>query len=150
MSSPKRSLPKALRNHIYERDDYTCQSCGYVIPPHSDAEYASNYAPTIKRTNKQGKEKWCVLQIDHIHPKKHGGTDLPHNLQAMCSWCNTVKLAHTGEVDWDVRFKVAGELIETGPPSLRVARLVIEAMVGRRLYVKGATRQVANDLGGFL
>jgi hypothetical protein len=32
-----------------------------------------------------------AIDVDHILPRKHGGTDAPENLQALCWLCNTNK-----------------------------------------------------------
>jgi hypothetical protein len=33
----------------------------------------------------------CAIEIDHIVPRKHGGSDDPSNLQALCFKCNANK-----------------------------------------------------------
>lgn len=38
-------------------------------------------------------KKKCKLTVDHIVPLSKGGTDFAYNLQALCSHCNTQKLA---------------------------------------------------------
>ncbi|WP_035415885.1 HNH endonuclease [Ferrimonas kyonanensis] len=63
------------RHHIYERDKWTCQYCGRGG---SDDFQAWN-------------EAW--LAIDHITPKKHGGSDKDSNLVVACHMCNSVKAA---------------------------------------------------------
>ena len=51
---------------------------------------------TLKRAGQRcelcgvpAKERWLV--VDHIVPRKHGGSDDPSNLQALCWLCNTHK-----------------------------------------------------------
>lgn len=61
---PKRKgMPRSLRTAVMERDEYACVRCG---------------------TRKN-------LQIDHIHPVEHGGTNDPDNLQTLCKSCNSAK-----------------------------------------------------------
>jgi hypothetical protein len=64
------------RFDILKRDDFTCRYCG-------------------KRAGE------AVLHVDHIVPRSHGGTDLPHNLATACSECNAGK---------------AGKLIDSASP----------------------------------
>jgi 5-methylcytosine-specific restriction endonuclease McrA len=71
----RRPLPdlKLSRRSIFARDNFTCQYCGA-----------------------QSRD----LTIDHIVPKRHGGSMAWENLVACCRRCNTKKgdkmLAHTG------------------------------------------------------
>ncbi len=58
-----------LRNHIKERDDYTCQICG----------------------NSTYKEPNLLLEIDHIKPVSKGGYTVEDNLQTLCWKCNRAK-----------------------------------------------------------
>lgn len=59
--------------HIFERDKFTCQYCGW------------NGAESF--------EKWFVanLSIDHIEPVHAGGKDEPSNLVVACHSCNLYK-----------------------------------------------------------
>ncbi|MEZ9917670.1 hypothetical protein BCT06_14145 [Vibrio breoganii] len=61
------------RQHIYERDDFTCQYCG------------KSGAKSFKQWN----DAWFA--IDHIKPKKHGGGNEDSNLVVACHTCNSVK-----------------------------------------------------------
>ena len=67
----KRRAPKgvsdALRWEVWERDNFTCQKCGY------------------RR----------FLAIDHIKPRVLGGSDDATNLQTLCRSCNASKDAAT-------------------------------------------------------
>lgn len=56
-------ISQERKNLIFRRDNYTCKKCG-------------------------SREK---LTIDHILPRKHGGTIDPENLQTLCSYCNNNK-----------------------------------------------------------
>lgn len=60
---------KRIRPSILKRDKYLCQMClskGKYIP---------------------------AKIVDHIIPKKHGGTDDPSNLQSLCETCHNTKTA---------------------------------------------------------
>jgi len=63
------------RQHIYVRDKYTCQYCGW-----SGADDFENW-----------NRAWFA--IDHVTPKKHGGSDDDDNLVVACNTCNSVKAA---------------------------------------------------------
>jgi 5-methylcytosine-specific restriction endonuclease McrA len=54
---------KTLRKQVFERDNYTCQSCG------------------VKEN----------LTIDHIIPVSKGGSNHLDNLQTLCGSCNSKK-----------------------------------------------------------
>lgn len=58
-----------LRNHIKERDNYTCCNCG----------------------NSTHKEPNLLLEIDHIIPVSKGGLTQENNLQTLCWKCNRSK-----------------------------------------------------------
>lgn len=61
---------------IFERDHFTCQYCGL--------DCSSDF------------EKWWYanLNVDHIVPKKHGGSDDPSNRVTACRACNLYKGSH--------------------------------------------------------
>lgn len=58
---------------IYERDNFKCQYCGLDASKDFDMWWKAN------------------LNIDHIKPKKHGGTNDPNNLVVSCRACNSYK-----------------------------------------------------------
>ena len=58
-----------LRQHIKERDDFTCKSCG----------------------NSTYQEPNLLLEIDHIIPVAKGGCTVEENLQTLCWKCNRQK-----------------------------------------------------------
>ena len=62
-------ITKADNLACKERDQYTCQACGFGGSKHYEH----------------------FLQIDHIIPRAHGGEDSLHNYQTLCSFCNKVK-----------------------------------------------------------
>lgn len=74
----RRYVTKAMKQHVLERDDYTCQICGIskglldrLIPGLGD---------------------FLLLEIDHITPVAKGGSgDDEHNLQTLCWRCNRKK-----------------------------------------------------------
>jgi hypothetical protein len=61
------------RQHIYERDKFTCQYCG--------------------RCGAADFDEWLVawFAIDHVIPLKHCGKDEDSNLVVACHVCNTMK-----------------------------------------------------------
>lgn len=65
----RRKLPAVLVTAVKERDGYRCVACGSTDE----------------------------LQIDHIHPVKHGGSDDMDNLQTLCGPHNREKGA---QLDW--------------------------------------------------
>lgn len=67
-----RGISDKLRREILDRNGFTCQVCGAGAGEDSGCE--------------PGKK--CRLQIDHIRPISHGGTDEAHNLRAVCTGYN--------------------------------------------------------------
>ena len=63
----KSPVPPKIRYEILKRDNFCCQACGAK---------ASADSP---------------LHVDHIVPRKHGGTNDPSNLQVLCATCNLGK-----------------------------------------------------------
>lgn len=64
--TPRISIPPEVRNYVFQRDKFHCQSCG----------------KTCKETN---------LSIDHIIPLSRGGKNDISNLQTLCLTCNQQK-----------------------------------------------------------
>ena len=60
----------AKRFAVFERDRFTCQYCGRNVKDHG-----------------------IVLVVDHVEPKKRGGSDSIDNLVAACFECNSGKRA---------------------------------------------------------
>ena len=73
--NPRINIPKSVKQYIFQRDKYQCQSCG--------------------KTNKEAK-----LNIDHIIPLAKSGSNDISNLQTLCSSCNQKKKHH-----FDPRFR---------------------------------------------
>lgn len=73
-------IPPEVRNYVYQRDKYQCQSCG----------------KTSTETN---------LSIDHIFPLSRGGKNDISNLQTLCLTCNkskTDKIDHWFDRNFDL------------------------------------------------
>jgi 5-methylcytosine-specific restriction protein A len=64
-------LEQERRAQILARDKYTCQHCLACDPP-------SN-----------GKPDYSWLQVHHIKPLSHGGTNDMDNLILLCHYCHT-------------------------------------------------------------
>lgn len=64
----RKAISNKVRFEIFKRDGFTCQYCG-ATPPE------------------------VVLQVDHIHPVKLGGTNDDGNLTTSCQPCNLGKFA---------------------------------------------------------
>jgi len=73
--TPRIPIPNSVRQYVYQRDNYQCQSCG--------------------QTQTETK-----LNIDHIIPLAKGGSNDMSNLQTLCQICNQKKKHHL-----DPRFK---------------------------------------------
>jgi len=81
---------------VHRRDDYICQYCG--------------------KDGLASLDNWGETTIDHVVPKKHGGTDDQSNLVTSCSYCNAIKgqrFLGTIEEARDYVLKRRGELRET-------------------------------------
>ncbi|MFC4006562.1 HNH endonuclease [Nonomuraea purpurea] len=70
-------VPRGVRAAILLRDGSRCRACGW--------------RPGDPVPQKNGRDLYRGLEIDHIHPKSMGGTDDPDNLQVLCTTCNTSK-----------------------------------------------------------
>ena len=73
--TPRIPIPNSVRQYIYQRDNYQCQSCGQT-------------------------QTETTLNIDHIIPLAKGGSNDMSNLQTLCHTCNQKKKHHL-----DPRFK---------------------------------------------
>lgn len=62
----RKSLSKKIRFEVFKRDSFTCQYCGAKAPD-------------------------TILEVDHIHPVKEGGTNDLMNLVTSCIECNRGK-----------------------------------------------------------
>jgi 5-methylcytosine-specific restriction endonuclease McrA len=76
---------------VYIRDGFTCRICGWKppnIPEDYDGRYALAAGYPCPRT---GRSKIRILELDHIKPRLHGGSNDVSNLQALCNSCNARK-----------------------------------------------------------
>lgn len=62
-------MTSKLRQHIKERDKFTCKQCGISV----------------------AQEPHLLLEIDHIIPVSKGGLTVEDNLQTLCWRCNRSK-----------------------------------------------------------
>ena len=88
----KKPIKPALRQAVYERDNFTCQYCGF---------HASE------------KE----LEIDHIVPVSRGGTNDIDNLRTSCSKCNKkkgAKLERSKQAPDTNKLEILAEALDTG------------------------------------
>ena len=53
------------------------------------------------------------VDIDHIIPQKHGGSDKLYNLQCMCKHCNRSKRADVKDVPKDLARNVGKQAIKS-------------------------------------
>lgn len=58
------TVPRRLRFRVLERDGFRCRYCG------------------------KGAAQGALLEVDHVHPRSHGGRDSHENLVTACSSCN--------------------------------------------------------------
>jgi len=63
---------KKIRPFVLARDGYRCQ----IRLPGVCANLDGKRLPANR------------LEVDHIHPRRRGGSDHPHNLRAACIPCN--------------------------------------------------------------
>jgi HNH endonuclease len=66
------AVSKRVRYEVLKRDNYTCRYCGA-------------FAPIV------------ILHVDHVVPRKHGGSDKVTNLVTACQDCNSGKSASMPE-----------------------------------------------------
>jgi len=59
-------VPGTLRYEVLKRAKFRCELCGISADERA-------------------------LEVDHIHPRKHGGADVIENFQALCYSCNSTK-----------------------------------------------------------
>lgn len=87
MTTFARSMSPQRRRKVFERDQYTCQHCGAFFPLQPDGK------PSIIEFCSLRTRRYKVhsLEVDHIYPYFHGGSNALENLQALCTPCNARK-----------------------------------------------------------
>jgi DNA-directed RNA polymerase subunit RPC12/RpoP len=130
----------AIRRLVRQRADNRCEYCGH----------RQEWAPVVQ------------FHIDHIVPRKHGGTDQPKNLALACPHCNvarrdnlsgkdpvtgrTVKLFNPRTQSWRDHFELRGAMIvgltPTGRTTVRVCNMNDDDRleIRRRLHARGELR----------
>lgn len=78
-------ISPAGRLAIYERDNWTCQICTEPVDP-------------LELKN----STWDAT-LDHVIPRRKGGTDDPNNLRLAHRWCNSVRGDLSHHTDDDLR-----------------------------------------------
>lgn len=84
-----RGWGRALRVAVHERDNFTCQGCGWrpkgrEIPAGYDGRHAiGTWRIPADR----------ILHLDHVYPRSLGGLPVLDNLQTLCEPCNARKAA---------------------------------------------------------
>lgn len=87
-------------------------------------------------------DSYYIHEIDHLLPKKHGGTTELDNLALSCFFCNRHKGTDIGSIDpitekfilffnprnhvWDYHFRLEGNRIITLTPFGRVTSLILK------------------------
>lgn len=100
----------------------------------------------------QAAQPFVTFQIEHIIPKKHGGSDDPANLCLACERCNSYKGSNlagldpaTGQIEplfnpriqgWPDHFEFRGSLIVGRSPIGRTSVKVLAMNEGRRVQLR--------------
>jgi 5-methylcytosine-specific restriction endonuclease McrA len=81
-------IAKRIRLAVYTRDSWTCQYCGRAFEP-TDGRTAPHERDFSPKPPLYYNDVW--LELDHLHPRHHGGSDDIDNLRAACTPCNNGK-----------------------------------------------------------
>lgn len=84
-----RSMTRRKRLAVYTQAGAMCENCGreFQIPE----GYTGSHVLRDHYVNDKGERKVIELQVDHVIPLHHGGTNDLENLQALCTRCNNAK-----------------------------------------------------------
>lgn len=119
-------VSKSTRVAVYIRDAWTCQDCGRLFTP-EDHNLTGRYAPSHRLP---GDPDLVYLELDHILPRKHGGTNDIENLRAACTPCNKAKLASTRHTKWEVRIGLALDVLQSKPANEDTAKKAAALLLG--------------------
>lgn len=126
MARHRAKIHPARRLAVYVRDNWTCQYCGRVFVPDA-SNLTGRYAPYNRLP---GDPDIVCLELDHIHPVALGGDNSEENLQAACTPCNKRKLATTRHTKWNIRIRMAQEILADGPETEATALKAAAALLG--------------------
>jgi len=87
VDSRRKARKIAVRRQVFERDNFTCQICGWKPPGWKD------YDGVTRLTD--GKK---ILTIDHIRERALGGPSTMENFRAACDECNVERSIHVGKL----------------------------------------------------
>jgi hypothetical protein len=113
----RKQITKKVRFEVFKRDGFACQYCG-------------NHPPAV------------LLQVDHIHPVKLGGTNDMDNLITSCQPCNIGKTATPLTV---IPQSLADKSAEVAEREEQI-RGYNEIMAGRRNRIEDEAWEVAEAL----
>ena len=93
-------LSGLIREYVYERDRYRCVNCKLQFRPLVKTATGRSRGHT-----KTWKGRKNYLTIDHIRPRREGGTNDPENLRSLCAQCHQFlnkheRLPDLGERPW--------------------------------------------------
>jgi len=83
---------KGLAERVFESQGWRCAYCGERMYAPSHIQDGGPPLNTRERRLRRA-------TVDHIIPKKHGGTDAIENLVAACNECNS-KRGHADAMEW--------------------------------------------------
>jgi hypothetical protein len=123
-------MDPGLRELVRRRARYSCEYCG--IPESLTA--------------------WATFHIEHITPRKHGGSDDPSNLALACNRCNQSKGTNLTGLDpktgklarlfnprrhqWTSHFRWEGPVLVGRTPIGRATVKVLSINHGQRIAVR--------------
>jgi hypothetical protein len=124
----RKKIARGTRLAVYQRDKWACQYCGRKFQPRLDG-----YAPMETERGPGGPADfdYVFLEMDHIRPVLHAGTNEMYNLKAACSPCNRRKAAFLGAAEWRAKFTAVVKLLGELEPNERSAEQLISLLVGK-------------------